>query len=316
MSHALGTTAADYSRYYYEHSIGACAEPYAWSSPHWRTFFTETAGRLVALFPDTATVLDVGSASGLLVQAFVEHGVDAVGLDLSDAAIEAADPGVRDRLTLRSATDPIEGRYDLVTCIEVLEHMAPADAEKALDHLCAATDRIIMSSTPEDFAEPTHVNVHPPAHWAAAFAQRGFYRRADMDLAFLSPWAVVFERASLTTRDVVHRYETLLAPLRTEVAVQREELLKAARALADLDAGTNPDEVARLRAENLALQHEILRLRDHAIGADAAVGTAQAALERSRAEVEAVRNSETFRLGRAVARPVAVVKRGVKKVLK
>ena len=55
---------------------------------------------------------------------------------------------------------------------------------------------------------------------------------------------------------------------------------------------------------------------DHAIGADAAVGTAQAALERSRAEVEAVRNSETFRLGRAVARPVAVVKRGVKKVLK
>ena len=67
--------------------------------------------------------------------------------------------------SLGSVADPIEGRYDLVTCIEVLEHMPEAEAIRAIAAMTKATDRILFSSSPSDFNEPTHVNVHRAIYW-------------------------------------------------------------------------------------------------------------------------------------------------------
>ena len=312
-----GTTAVDYSEAYYRH-YSDTDEPYAWSSPGWRNFFLHIAARLIAVTGPAERVLDVGCAKGMLVQAFVAAGVSgAEGFDISATAIGDADQDVADRLRVASATDPIEGRYDLVTCIEVLEHLSPRDAATAIDHLCAATDRVVVSSTPHDFDEPTHVNVHPVADWAAEFAARGFYRRTDIDLSFLSPWASYFEKApGLTARDLVHRYETALWPLREEVGVKRKALLEAHRTIS---AAEDPEYVAQLR-------HELLRLRDHAIGVEAEVGTARAELTRARHELAAaqqqldehsralreVLGSNRWRMGGAVLRPLATVKRRVR----
>ena len=63
---------------------------------------------------------------------------------------------------------PIESSWDQVACIDVVEHMSPADADKTVANSCAATDRVLSSSGRGDYAEPTHVYVRPPAHWAAA----------------------------------------------------------------------------------------------------------------------------------------------------
>ena len=38
--------------------------------------------------------------------------------------------------------------------------MSPGDAQLAIDHMCAATDRVLFSSSPGDFNEPTHINTH------------------------------------------------------------------------------------------------------------------------------------------------------------
>lgn len=313
-----GTTAVDYSEAYYKH-YSDTDEPYAWSSPGWRDFFTGVARRIVQSTGPTRSVLDVGCAKGLLVQAFLTVGVeDAQGFDISPSAIGDADPEVADRLRVGSATAPIEGRYDLITCIEVLEHMSPPDAATAIDHICAATDRAVISSTPGDFDEPTHVNVHPVADWAAEFAARGFYRRTDVDMSFLSPWAAYFEKApDLTQRDLVHRYESALWPLREEVGVKRQALLQAHRELSEVE---DPEYVAQLR-------HEILRLRDHAIGAEAEVGTTRAEMTRLRHELAAaqqqldehsralreVLGSNRWKMGGAMLSPLATVKRRVRR---
>lgn len=302
------TGASDYGRRYYRHEIGAGDEPYDWASPGWRAFFTGVAARLKATFPETGTVLDVGAAKGLLVQAFLAEGLEASGFDISEVAFEDADPAVREHLAVRSATEPIEGRYDLITCIEVLEHLGSADAEAAIDAMTAATDRIVFSSTADDYTEPTHVNVRPVADWLAAFATRGFFRRTDVDVSFIAPWAVCVERGTPSLRDLVHRYESALTPLRVEVVAKRAALLDAQRELTRAEARQESDEVRRL-------QHELLRLRDHAIGAEAAAGAARAALEQKERELGALRDSEAMKLGRAAIRPVSVVKRGVKKVL-
>ncbi|MEO3938365.1 methyltransferase domain-containing protein [Dermatophilaceae bacterium Soc4.6] len=311
-----GTTAMDYSEAYYRHYSDS-DEPYAWSSAGWRNFFTHVAGRIIATTGPAERVLDVGCAKGMLTQAFLAAGSSqAEGFDISQAAIDDADPEVRSRLRVGSATTPIDGRYDLVTCIEVLEHMAPPDAAAAIDNICAVTDRAVISSTPRDFDEPTHVNVHPVADWAAEFAARGFFRRTDTDLSFLSPWAAYFERGSLTTRDVVHRYESAMWPLREEVGVKRASLLEAHRQLSQVEDG---ETIA-------ALRHEILVLRDHAVGAEAEVGTARANLARAQAEcvrmqeqlssygqrLHEVEQSTRWRMSGAVMEPLAKVKRRVR----
>lgn len=314
----LATTSADYNGSYYNDAhLGGLGE-YGWESEHWRNFFTQVAQRIVGLV-EPRTVLDVGCAKGMLVQALASLGVDAHGSDISQFAIAAAHPDVASRLTVASATEPIEGRYDLITCVEVLEHMSPDDAQKAIDSMCAATDRILFSSTPADFHESTHVNVQPTGQWAAWFAERGFYRRTDADTSFLTAWAILFERDEPSKRMIVEHYETVLAPLNLEVSEKRQALLEANRALSEL--GGRGRTMDSNDAELLARHAELTAL-DHVLGLEATVTrlqqdlkTAKSRLKRLRErleerddEIAALRGSRTWKVGRLFTRPLGRLK--------
>jgi SAM-dependent methyltransferase len=311
-----GTTSEDYNLKYFRH-LSDNDEDYSWESPGWRAFFTGAARRTLEISGDVRTVLDVGCAKGLFVMALLDQGADARGFDISAASIADAPEEIRDRVWVSSATEPIAGRYDLVTCIEVFEHLSPEDAERAIDIICACTDKVLMSSTPEDFREPTHINVRTVAEWAAAFAARGFFRRTDIDTCFLTPWAIYLERADPTRRELVHQYETSLQPLRSEVGVKRQALLEASRTIAKLESERESDELLNEERDRYrALEHEVLRLRDHAITCEAMTGTARWERDRAmevaaaaRDELEAVKSSERWRVGGMMLSPVAAVKR-------
>jgi hypothetical protein len=263
-----GTRAEDYSSTYYNEAHLGGEGDYGWDNDHWRGFFRMVADRVVGVV-NPSTVLDVGCAKGLLVQALREKGVDASGLDVSEHAVETAHPDVRDHLRVASATEPIEGRYSLVTCIEVLEHMAPVPTQHAIDRMTEVTDRILFSSSPSDHREPTHINTRPTDQWVASFAERGFYRRTDVDLSFLTPWAVLLERADLTPHQVVQRYEARLDAVQGELVEKREALLESYRAtpVADQEAM-----VAEWEREVLESRHALLLNRDHVVGVEAEIG--------------------------------------------
>ena len=275
---AGGTTSEDYSDCYYTAAHLGGYDDYRWENPQWQNLFVNVADRIIAL-ANPRTTLDVGCAKGLLVQALAARGVDAHGLDVSTHAIENAHEDVRDRLSVASATEPIDGHYDLITCIEVLEHMSAADAQAAIDNMCAASDRVLFSSSPGDFDEPTHVNTQPAPAWAAWFAERGFFRRIDVNLEFLSAWAVLFERADVDTRSLVHRYEAMVAPLNLQVHEKTAALLTAHRSMSELHDEINElksgidgpvqEEMAGLRKELLRAHHDQLTIRDHIIGLEA-----------------------------------------------
>ncbi|HEY0642426.1 MAG TPA: methyltransferase domain-containing protein [Nocardioides sp.] len=271
-----GTTSVDYGQdYYNEAHLGGHGD-YSWDNEHWRNFFMSVADRLIGAF-NPGSVLDVGCARGLLVQSFTVQGVEAWGLDISAHAIASAHEEVRDRLRVASATDPIEGRYDLVTCIEVLEHMSEADAQRAIDHLTAVTDRVLFSSSPVDHDEPTHINTNPGEAWAAWFAERGFFRRTDVDVSMIAPWAVVFERRVPTLHELVKGYEQQYARTRTELLEKRRALLEADRQINALrgqldERPVDTEEVDRLRAEVAQHRHASLVSRDHVIGLEAENG--------------------------------------------
>lgn len=83
-------------------------------------------------------LLDVGCATGYLVEAARELGLEAEGCDVSPYAVEHAAPGALGWVRLG---DPVRGlpypsgSFELVCALEVLEHLAPADVPAALREL-------------------------------------------------------------------------------------------------------------------------------------------------------------------------------------
>ena len=163
---------------------------------------------------------------GFFVEQLSIRGVDAYGFDISEYAISKVPEPVTDRCRVASLVEPIDGSYDLVSCIEVLEHMSPDEARKAIANLCAVADRVLFSSSPLDYAESTHVNVRPPEAWAADFAAHGFFRNLDYDATNLTPWAVLYERRSDDPGDIVRAYERVQTRMESEIRQLRENTLR------------------------------------------------------------------------------------------
>lgn len=247
------------------------------------TVAARVAQRIIGLV-EPASVLDLGGDPDL-VEALAAGGV----------AARRISPG-----------DAIGERYDLVTCVDTLEALAADEAQDAIDRICAATDRVLFSSQSGQ------------SQWAAWFAERGFYRRTDADTTFLTQHAVLFERAELSRRMIAERYEGLVTRLEQELGEARAALgasLPAAVRAAQAEA-------AQRDAEVLA-RHQELTARDHLIGLEATNSRLLKDLRRARArvqeltelveererEIEAVRTSRTWKVGRAVTRPLGKLRR-------
>lgn len=85
-----------------------------------------------------ATVLDIGCGGGLLSEGMARQGAHVTGIDLGPTAIEVAalhalEAGVKVSYAVESAqahADRLPGHYDIVTCLEMLEHVP--DPEQVL----------------------------------------------------------------------------------------------------------------------------------------------------------------------------------------
>lgn len=265
---------AEYGPYYYRHS---CGVPYE-RNEHWLQFFATMADAIVReLRP--ATVLDAGCGMGFLVEALRERGVEAWGIDVSEHAISQVDPAVSEYCKVASLTEPIERRYDLVVSVEVLEHIAAAEAGAAIANICSATDRLILSSTPDDFSEPTHLNVQPPEAWSASLAREGFLRDVEHDVSFVTPWAGLYVRTEESLDETVRRYDRSWWKLRREGDQLRDSLRDSQAKLAELEAARQEAAENAPSPEALAAKdEEILRLRDTLIGMNAELGAAKGRL--------------------------------------
>ena len=162
-------------------------------SEGWLGLFASIADHMVRCLKP-ARVLDAGCAMGFLVEALWDRGVEAYGIDISSYAIARVRPDIRPYCRVASVTEPIEGRFDLITCIEVLEHLEREDARRAVRNLCLAADTILFSSTPTDFMEPTHFNVQPPLYWLRLFAEFDFWPDLRFDATVVAPHAFLLRK--------------------------------------------------------------------------------------------------------------------------
>jgi GT2 family glycosyltransferase len=127
--------------------------------------------------------------------------VEAYGFDVSEYAIGEVRPDIQPYCWVGSAPHGINKNYDLITCIEVCEHLSESDAQDAIRQMTAHADQILFSSTPSNFTEPTHVNVRPVIDWLRLFAQFSFAPDQAFDAGFISPQAMLLCRAPMRPSD-------------------------------------------------------------------------------------------------------------------
>lgn len=191
-----------YESEYYATHLGPLA--YIRNEHRWVDFFGRIADEIVrSLQPKS--VLDVGCAIGFLVEALWQRGVRAYGIDISEYAIGQVPRNLQEFCRVASVTGPLPAefpeRFDLITCIEVLEHIPKDDAPDAVKNMASRTGCILFSSTPEDIEEPTHLNVRPVLYWLQLFAELGFYPDVRFDATFVSPQAYLLRRAEPRLRE-------------------------------------------------------------------------------------------------------------------
>ena len=141
-------------------------------------------------------ILDFGCGPGALLYFLWELGAHAEGLDHSDYARQAAPPEVRERIHVMGVEDSLEalGRFDLVVCREVLEHLTVVQIQKAVENLCKLSSRYIYVTTrfsknrdnllaveTEPEVDPTHISLLNKDFLRCLFVLQGFRSRPDLE---------------------------------------------------------------------------------------------------------------------------------------
>jgi hypothetical protein len=247
------TATPAYDRFYYLRYLDPDGKLEYARSDHWLQFFGYIAER-IAVDIQPASVLDAGCAMGMIVECLRDRGIEAFGIDISEYALANVRGDIQPYCTRASVTEPLPRRYELITCIETLEHLQPVDAERAVANLCGHTDDVVFSSTPSHFKETTHLNVRPPEYWAELFARYGLYRDVDYDPStYIAPWAARFRRRADPPPRIVGDYERLVWRLSSENRGLRELGLERqaelARAANKVDAAQVEVAQARLELE-------------------------------------------------------------------
>lgn len=159
-----------YDSSFYARMIDANGKPTSATSAE------EIVPYLMEIFPQTASVVDVGCGIGTWLRQFEKNGVtDVLGLDgewvkpeqmlLKHEQFKVAN------LELEYAPDR---RFDMAISLEVAEHIAPFAAEKFIEQLVSLSDIILFSAAIPHQGGSCHVNEQWPSWWATKFHEHGF----------------------------------------------------------------------------------------------------------------------------------------------
>lgn len=115
------------------------------------------------------SVYDVGCANGFLLSEFQARGKRCAGIELSPAALVAIPEALRPCITIGDFAEA-RGRWDLVCCVEVAEHLPPERSEELVATVSRlARQWIYFTAAPPGQSGRGHVNCRPHAEWLGWF---------------------------------------------------------------------------------------------------------------------------------------------------
>jgi SAM-dependent methyltransferase len=117
-------------------------------------------GRALRKRPGATSLLDVGAGTGLLVAAALERGIDAVGVEPSQHAVELGRARVGDRRLLEGTLPhaALAGRrFDLVFLVDVIEHACrPVELLREAQRVLAQGGLVVVA-TPDVMSVPARL---------------------------------------------------------------------------------------------------------------------------------------------------------------
>jgi SAM-dependent methyltransferase len=123
------------------------------------------------------SVLDVGCGTGPWVRAWMQLGVpDAIGVDGPYVSPEQLLIPAANYLA-GDLTKPLDlnRRFDLVSCLEVAEHLDAAHTTTLLDSLTRHGDVVLFSAAVPGQPGTHHVNCAWQSHWVKLFEAKGWH---------------------------------------------------------------------------------------------------------------------------------------------
>ena len=102
-------------------------------------------------FASARRSLDVGCAKGFLVEALSELGMDALGCDSSQFAVDHAPSSMRGRIRRADPRDGLpygDDDFDVVTVLETLEHLPPESVPAALGEIRRVCRGFVYATIP------------------------------------------------------------------------------------------------------------------------------------------------------------------------
>jgi SAM-dependent methyltransferase len=146
------------------------------------------------------SVIDIGCANGLWLEAFAKRGVQVRGVDgpwVPQDSLHIPRPDFR-MVDLANTPLPYQlgeadERFDLLLSFELLEHLPAARADAMIDAMCSLSDTLLISAAVPHQGGTGHINEQWPDFWVERFAARGFTAYDFLRLALwtderIAPW--------------------------------------------------------------------------------------------------------------------------------
>jgi trans-aconitate methyltransferase len=154
------------------------------------------------------TVLDVGCANGFLLEFLLERSKKIRGIEISSDALKVLPDHLKQLVTIADATEiQADTQYDLVTCIEVAEHIDHSKSERLVHYLTSASlNDVYFTAAYPGQPGHGHINCQPQFYWMTRFRDSGFDVNWDKTRAVIeglskidqAPWlplnSLVFSR--------------------------------------------------------------------------------------------------------------------------
>lgn len=148
------------------------------------------ANKIISLIGIPKTVMCLGAGRGFQMIAFKYLGIDVSGVDISEYAVETSPEELKGKLVVGDISDnkymatyPV-GTYELVTGLDVLEHIPVPKLYNAILHSIRISSNYVMinipikntDDEPDESAtstDATHVSIYSPSWWIAKYLQIG-----------------------------------------------------------------------------------------------------------------------------------------------
>lgn len=146
-----------------------------------------------AVFGEPKKYLDVGCGTGAMIELARAIGVDAYGVDVLPHPLEKDDYIYRQ--DLRYPFDAAR-KFDIVTCIEFVEHIEPEYEGVICDtlarHVSPDGGILVLTSAPPGQDGYHHVNCQPKSYWRARMINRGLHYSDTETRKLAEVWAHTF----------------------------------------------------------------------------------------------------------------------------